>query len=501
MRPQLRAAAARRCRVPSSSTLPGRRLDQPQDGWPTVDLPQPDSPTRPSVSPRPIAKLTPSTACTCPPARRTGPRRDREMLAQVADLEQRLASRSCARLRAAAARASRSAPPSGPWPALARAAAPRRGSASVARAAARREARSPRIGRSSARHHARDLGQRGRRRRVPRRRRAAASSRSRPARVGMRGAREQRRRPAASSTMRPAYITTTRSRGLGDHAEVVGDQDDRRAELALQLAHQVEDLRLDRDVERGGRLVGDQQLAGCRPAPWRSSRAGACRPRAGAGTRRARRCGSGMPHQVAASRPRARAPRAGRAAGAAQRLGDLLADGEHRVERGHRLLEDHRDLVAADGAHLALVDSVSRSRPSKRIEPPAIRPAASGSRRRIDSAVTLLPQPRLADDAQRLARAARRRTRRRPRARRRRGVNETAGRRSEIGSREPLRCPGRGGGRCVIVPQSRLRHARVERVAQAVAQQVDRQHGDRQEDAGEEDDPGRDLDRRRGPRP
>ncbi len=27
----------------------------------------------------------------------------------------------------------------------------------------------------------------------------------------------------------------------------------------LQLAHQVQDLRLDRDVERGGRLVGDQQ--------------------------------------------------------------------------------------------------------------------------------------------------------------------------------------------------------------------------------------------------
>ena len=26
---------------------------------------------------------------------------------------------------------------------------------------------------------------------------------------------------------------------------------------------------------------------------------------------------------------------------------DLIADGEHRVERGHRLLEDHRQLVAA----------------------------------------------------------------------------------------------------------------------------------------------------------
>ncbi len=35
-----------------------------------------------------------------------------------------------------------------------------------------------------------------------------------------------------------------------------------------------------------------------------------------------------------------------------QRLGDLAADGQDRVERGHRFLEDHRDVVAADGAHL-----------------------------------------------------------------------------------------------------------------------------------------------------
>ena len=35
-----------------------------------------------------------------------------------------------------------------------------------------------------------------------------------------------------------------------------------------------------------------------------------------------------------------------------ERLHHLLADGEHRVERGHRLLEDHRDVAPADGAHL-----------------------------------------------------------------------------------------------------------------------------------------------------
>ena len=35
------------------------------------------------------------------------------------------------------------------------------------------------------------------------------------------------------------------------------------------------------------------------------------------------------------------------------RLGDLVADGEHRVERGHRLLEDQRDAGAAHLPHLA----------------------------------------------------------------------------------------------------------------------------------------------------
>ena len=45
-----------------------------------------------------------------------------------------------------------------------------------------------------------------------------------------------------------------------DDAEVVRDQDQRRVLLRDELAQQVEDLRLDRDVERGRRLVGDQSF-------------------------------------------------------------------------------------------------------------------------------------------------------------------------------------------------------------------------------------------------
>ena len=45
------------------------------------------------------------------------------------------------------------------------------------------------------------------------------------------------------------------------------------------------------------------------------------------------------------------------------RLDDLVADGEDRVERGHRLLEDHRDLVAADLPHLGGRAASAGSRP------------------------------------------------------------------------------------------------------------------------------------------
>src|SRR5579884_2172200 len=47
---------------------------------------------------------------------------------------------------------------------------------------------------------------------------------------------------------------------LPDHREVGGDEDVREPELALEVLEQVEDLRLDGDVEGGDRLVADDQL-------------------------------------------------------------------------------------------------------------------------------------------------------------------------------------------------------------------------------------------------
>ena len=84
------------------------------------------------------------------------------------------------------------------------------------------------------------------------------------------------------------------------------------------------------------------------------------------------------------------------------RLGDLAVDAEQRVQRGHRVLQDHRDLRAADVAHLARPLSSSAPRPAKSMRPPTMR-AAAGSRPTIDRQVVVLPQPRLADQAERLA--------------------------------------------------------------------------------------------------
>ena len=47
---------------------------------------------------------------------------------------------------------------------------------------------------------------------------------------------------------------------MADHREIVADQEIGDAGVALQVAHQVEHLRLDRDVERRDRLVRDDQL-------------------------------------------------------------------------------------------------------------------------------------------------------------------------------------------------------------------------------------------------
>jgi serine kinase of HPr protein (carbohydrate metabolism regulator) len=52
------------------------------------------------------------------------------------------------------------------------------------------------------------------------------------------------------------------------HRQVVGHEDVGEPELVLDVLQQVDDLRLDRDVERGHRLVADDELR-----PQRTARA------------------------------------------------------------------------------------------------------------------------------------------------------------------------------------------------------------------------------------
>ena len=73
---------------PSNSTLPpvgvyNRRMERP-----TVVFPQPDSPTKPRVSPVRAFSETPSTACTLPTLRRNTPPPDGKVHFQVIDFQQ-----------------------------------------------------------------------------------------------------------------------------------------------------------------------------------------------------------------------------------------------------------------------------------------------------------------------------------------------------------------------------------------------------------------------------
>ena len=95
-------------------------------------------------------------------------------------------------------------------------------------------------------------------------RRAARDRRHQPPGVGMLRIARTGLRTGACSTIRPAYITATRSAISATTPRSWVMSRSARPSSRWSVAQQVEDLGLDRDVERGGRLVGDDQrrLAG-----------------------------------------------------------------------------------------------------------------------------------------------------------------------------------------------------------------------------------------------
>ena len=236
-----------------TSTVPDVGASSPASSRSSVDFPEPDSPTMPNRSPgrdlerRRRAARAPRPACrtaTCASRGRrgeAGPARRSAAHGMRIPTGWRQANRSSGPTRVGDAVAGR--------PVRLDRALLRRARAAVAEDAARREL-------PGSRDAARDRRSRltaastapGRRRRADRRC------------SGWRGAREHLPRPVPASTIRPPYMTSTRSQSDGDDGQVVRDEQQRGVRASAARSDQVEHLRLHGDVERGRRLVADQQV-------------------------------------------------------------------------------------------------------------------------------------------------------------------------------------------------------------------------------------------------
>ena len=201
--------------------------------------------------------------------------------------------------------------------------------------------------------------------------------------------------------------------GLRDDGEVVRDEDQAHAVLVDEPPQQDEDRRLRRDVERGRRLVGDQQLRAQRDG---HGDADALALAARQFVRIAR--GGDVREADAVERRAGDRARLGARGGAvdADRLRDLVADRLKRVQRGHRLLKDHADVATADRAHFRFgareqVDAFEQDAP-RRHRPRGQQADDAERRHRLARAA-------LADDAENFAGAEPERYR----AQRRRAVN------------------------------------------------------------------------------
>src|SRR5215510_16395087 len=230
---------------------------------PTVDLPQPDSPTRPSVSPASMAKLTPSTAKTCPVVRRRMPFWTAKCFLRfftsstgvpATTVETRPHSRIGRSVELAGTPAG--GPVAGPLFLV--------GGKCFA---------APLFGEDAARRERTPLGQIAKRRNdawnflqatirpfdLAAHQSKAWDRGHQAVGVGMQGPREQLV-DRGLLDLAPGIHHDHALRGFGDHTEVMRDQNHRGAKLALQFENDFEDLRLDRNVERRRRLVGDEHL-------------------------------------------------------------------------------------------------------------------------------------------------------------------------------------------------------------------------------------------------
>ena len=142
---------------------------------------------------------------------------------------------------------------------------------------------------------------------------------------------------------------------LGDDAEVVRDQEQRQAEALLQIAEQIEDLGLNGHIECSRRLVGDEQGWIARQ---RNRDQGPLAQAAGEVVRIIADASLRIRHAYCRQQLDGALPGGASARDAVdgERLLDLAADREDRVQGRHRLLEDQRDSRAANLLHRSFVE-------------------------------------------------------------------------------------------------------------------------------------------------
>ena len=242
-----RARTAARDPTPSNRTSPAVGSISFSTQRPIVLLPEPDSPTRPSTSP--CRDLEADVVDGAHRAVAVA-----EVLLEAAHREHRRGiGQGIAPMRCSSEQRER-------WPAGNFRQRRHRGRAFAACASAQRGANAQPGSGSSGLATWPGIAFRRRRSRI-----AASSSSARrgrhaskPARIRMARPLEQRVHVALLDDA-PAVHDDDAVGDLGDDAQVVRDEQHPHADLAPQLVEQREDLRLDRDVERGRRLVGDQQ--------------------------------------------------------------------------------------------------------------------------------------------------------------------------------------------------------------------------------------------------
>jgi hypothetical protein len=283
-------------------------------------------------------------------------------------------------------------------------------------------------------------------------------------------------------------------RDFGNDGKIVGNEDQPHVALGLQRREQVENLRLNGYIQRGGRLVGDQQA-------WSVGDGGRNHGALALTARQLVWIGVSAQARIGQAdilQPCLRLCRCVPArdlAVCADRLRNLVTDPMHGVEAAARILKDHCDLAAAQAAHVGLRQLHEVGRPTRPINEQRL--AADDPHRSRQQAEQGKPGQRLArtalaDQCQRLARHQRK-----PDIadRPNRSVRRIDFDRQPFNGQERRR-RGRStrhdAGTHPHEPTCSLRACtRVEHVAKAIAQHIERKDGAGERKARPQQQPGR----------